>query len=64
MTTTNLSARFIAGVQCATPDLLQSLAAAILATANEQPGAVGQYWASIAAELRALAWEQMVGGAK
>lgn len=61
---TNLTARFIAGVQCASPDLLQALAAAILVAANEQPGVAGQFWASIAAELRAMAWEQMVGGVR
>jgi hypothetical protein len=49
------------GINEASATLLQEWAADVLAAANELPGMAGQYWASIAAELRSLAWERTTG---
>ena len=46
------------GIAQASPHLLQGWAADVLRAANELQGEAGQYWASIAAELRSLAWEK------
>ena len=46
------------GIAAASAMLLQAWAADVLRAANELQGQSGQYWASIAAELRSLAWEK------
>ena len=46
------------GITAASANLLQAWAADVLCAANELQGSAGQYWASIAAELRSLAWEK------
>ena len=52
------------GSAAASAMLLQAWAADVLRAANElqgQSGQAGQYWASIASELRSLAWEKSTG---
>jgi hypothetical protein len=50
------------GIAEASPKLLQEWAADVLKAANKLEGQAGQHWASIAAELRSLAWERSTGG--
>ena len=52
------------GIAQASPHLLQGWAADALRAANELQGQAGQYWASIAAELRSMAWERSTGVGK
>jgi hypothetical protein len=49
------------GINEASATLLQAWAADVLTAANELPGMAGQYWASIASELRSMAWERTTG---
>jgi hypothetical protein len=49
------------GIAAASSALLQAWAVDVLAAANELPGMAGQYWASIASELRSMAWERSTG---
>jgi hypothetical protein len=49
------------GINEASATLLQEWAADVLTAANEVPGMAGQYWASIASELRSMAFERMTG---
>ena len=46
------------GIAAASAMLLKEWAADVLRAAAELQGEAGQYWASIAAELRSLAWEK------
>ena len=46
------------GIAAASAKLLQTWAEDMLRAANELQGQSGQYWASIAAELRSMAWEK------
>ena len=49
------------GIAAASATLLRAWAKDVLRAANELQGEAGQYWASIAAELRSLAWEKSTG---
>ena len=46
------------GIAAASAMSLQAWAADVLRATNELQGDAGQYWASIAAELRSIAWEK------
>jgi hypothetical protein len=50
-----------AGIEAASPTLLEDWATEVLQIANVFPGESGQYWAQVAADLRSLAWEKMTG---
>ena len=49
------------GITAASATLLRAWAADVLRAANELQGQSRQYWASIAAELRSMAWEKSTG---
>ena len=49
------------GITAASATLLRAWAADVLRAAAELQGQSGQYWVSIAAELRSLAWERSTG---
>ena len=49
------------GIAAASAMLLQAWVADVLRAANELQGQSGQYWVSIASELRSLAWEKSTG---
>jgi hypothetical protein len=49
------------GITEASPMLLRAWADDVLKAANKLDGQAGQHWASIAAEMRSLAWERSTG---
>jgi transcriptional regulator with XRE-family HTH domain len=57
----NLASRMQAGFDSASPDLLAAMAKGIETAAQSHPGAAGQYWSSIAAEMRSLSYERRTG---
>ena len=61
---TNLTARFTALLDVASPELLEDSANALLMVANDEKYRTtgeGQYLASVAAEMRGKAYKRMTG---
>jgi hypothetical protein len=51
-----------AGIEAASPTLLQAWATEVLQVVNGVPGESGQYWAQVAADLELMAAEKMTTG--
>jgi len=57
----NLASRIQAGIDSASPELLAAMANGIELAAKTHPTEAGQYWLSIAAEMRSLSYERRTG---
>jgi XRE family transcriptional regulator, regulator of sulfur utilization len=57
----NLASRIQAGLDSASPELLAAMAHGIELAAKAHPTDAGQYWLSIAAEMRSISYERRTG---